>query len=205
MELQHDLVGYDNLVSSGREFVREGCLQKLSRKGYQQRMFFLVGIFRKYISLYFAYFSFLTCCSTLTAPRGLASSLEFTASSVWQTCRWLIRDNTAFGVWWPLFINKVVDSEPRMGAEFCFNIYDGKRALMVAAASSTEKSQWMEDIGETVQVRGTKLLSLENILFLLWQGPNKCLINICIIHTMYIDTQYTCRGVRHHCRSYFSW
>ena len=54
-----------------------------------------------------------------------------------------------------------------MGAEFCFNIYDGKRALMVAAASSTEKSQWMEDIGETVQVRGTKLLSLENILFLL--------------------------------------
>ena len=44
MELQRDLVGYDNLVSSGREFVREGCLQKLSRKGYQQRMFFLVGI-----------------------------------------------------------------------------------------------------------------------------------------------------------------
>ena len=42
MELQRDLVGYDNLVSSGREFVREGCLQKLSRKGYQQRMFFLV-------------------------------------------------------------------------------------------------------------------------------------------------------------------
>ena len=39
-----------------------------------------------------------------------------------------------------------------MGAEFCFNIYDGKRALMVAAASSTEKSQWIEDIGETVQV-----------------------------------------------------
>ena len=43
MELQRDLVGYDNLVQSGREFVREGCLQKLSRKGYQQRMFFLVG------------------------------------------------------------------------------------------------------------------------------------------------------------------
>ena len=44
MELQRDLVGYDNLVTSGREFVREGCLQKLSRKGYQQRMFFLVII-----------------------------------------------------------------------------------------------------------------------------------------------------------------
>ena len=54
-----------------------------------------------------------------------------------------------------------------MGAEFCFNIYDGKRALMVAAASSTEKSQWMEDIGETVQVRGTN--------FYLWRIS--CLIS----------------------------
>ena len=42
MELQRDLLGYENLVSSSREVVREGCLQKLSRKGYQQRMFFLV-------------------------------------------------------------------------------------------------------------------------------------------------------------------
>ena len=46
----------------------------------------------------------------------------------------------------------MVDSEPRMGAEFCFNIYDGKRALMVAAATQEEKTQWMEDITETVQV-----------------------------------------------------
>lgn len=51
---------------------------------------------------------------------------------------------------------QVVDSEPRMGADFCFNIYDGKRALMVAAASQHEKSQWMEDIAETVQVREEK-------------------------------------------------
>lgn len=41
MELQRDLIGLDNLVQPGREFVRKGCLQKLSRKGYQQRMFFL--------------------------------------------------------------------------------------------------------------------------------------------------------------------
>ena len=47
---------------------------------------------------------------------------------------------------------QVVESEPRMGADFCFNVYDGKRALMVAASSQTEKLQWMEDIVETVQV-----------------------------------------------------
>ena len=42
IELQRDLVSIDNLVHPNREFIREGCLQKLSRKGYQQRMFFLV-------------------------------------------------------------------------------------------------------------------------------------------------------------------
>ncbi|ELU11305.1 hypothetical protein CAPTEDRAFT_179012 [Capitella teleta] len=41
LELQRDLVGIDNLVQPQRRFIREGCLQKLSRKGYQQRMFFL--------------------------------------------------------------------------------------------------------------------------------------------------------------------
>ncbi|XP_052782396.1 FERM, ARHGEF and pleckstrin domain-containing protein 2-like isoform X2 [Mya arenaria] len=41
MELQRDLVGLENLVHPDREFIREGCLQKFSRKGYQQRMFFL--------------------------------------------------------------------------------------------------------------------------------------------------------------------
>ena len=51
----------------------------------------------------------------------------------------------------PLFV-QVVESEPRMGADFCFNVYDGKRALMVAASSQDEKLQWMEDIVETVQV-----------------------------------------------------
>ncbi|XP_061431236.1 LOW QUALITY PROTEIN: FERM, ARHGEF and pleckstrin domain-containing protein 1-like [Lethenteron reissneri] len=40
-ELQRDLVGLDNLASPDREFVREGCLNKLTRKGLQQRMFFL--------------------------------------------------------------------------------------------------------------------------------------------------------------------
>ncbi|GFY59061.1 FERM, ARHGEF and pleckstrin domain-containing protein 2 [Trichonephila inaurata madagascariensis] len=41
MELQRDLFGIDNLTTNRREFVREGCLQKLSKKGYQCRMFFL--------------------------------------------------------------------------------------------------------------------------------------------------------------------
>ena len=42
-EMQRDLNGFDSLVQPDREFVRQGCLLKHSRKGYQQRMFFLVS------------------------------------------------------------------------------------------------------------------------------------------------------------------
>ncbi|XP_041700156.1 FERM, ARHGEF and pleckstrin domain-containing protein 1 isoform X3 [Coregonus clupeaformis] len=41
LELKKDLIGIDNLVTPGREFIRLGCLSKLSGKGLQQRMFFL--------------------------------------------------------------------------------------------------------------------------------------------------------------------
>ncbi|XP_045074133.1 FERM, ARHGEF and pleckstrin domain-containing protein 1 [Coregonus clupeaformis] len=41
LELMKDLIGIDNLVTPGREFIRLGCLSKLSGKGLQQRMFFL--------------------------------------------------------------------------------------------------------------------------------------------------------------------
>ncbi|XP_022338747.2 FERM, ARHGEF and pleckstrin domain-containing protein 2-like isoform X2 [Crassostrea virginica] len=50
IELQRDLVGIDTLVHKDRVFIREGCLQKFSRKGYQQRMFFLFSDFLMYTS-----------------------------------------------------------------------------------------------------------------------------------------------------------
>ncbi|KAJ8781703.1 hypothetical protein J1605_010961 [Eschrichtius robustus] len=50
MELQRDLVGIENLIAPGREFIREGCLHKLTRKGLQQRMFFLFSDMLLYTS-----------------------------------------------------------------------------------------------------------------------------------------------------------
>ncbi|KAM9396013.1 FERM, ARHGEF and pleckstrin domain-containing protein 1-like isoform 1-T1 [Salvelinus alpinus] len=41
LELKKDLTGIQDLVIPGREFIRLGCLSKLSGKGLQQRMFFL--------------------------------------------------------------------------------------------------------------------------------------------------------------------
>lgn len=170
MELQRDLVGYDNLVSSGREFVREGCLQKLSRKGYQQRMFFLVRLFPLVnITPVCTFCMFQFSDMLLYANRAPGPGLQFrvhgqlTVADLQVRVRerqrsaaCLCRECAICDLYLYTFVFKVVDSEPRMGAEFCFNIYDGKRALMVAAASSSEKSQWMEDIGETVQVRRYK-------------------------------------------------
>ncbi|XP_010831194.1 PREDICTED: FERM, RhoGEF and pleckstrin domain-containing protein 2 [Bison bison bison] len=49
-ELQRDLVGIESLVAPGRELIREGCLHKLSRKGLQQRMFFLFSDMLLYTS-----------------------------------------------------------------------------------------------------------------------------------------------------------
>uniref|UniRef100_A0A673J394 FERM, ARHGEF and pleckstrin domain-containing protein 1 n=1 Tax=Sinocyclocheilus rhinocerous TaxID=307959 RepID=A0A673J394_9TELE len=41
LELKKDLIGIDNLALPGREFIRLGCLSKLSGKGLQQRIMFL--------------------------------------------------------------------------------------------------------------------------------------------------------------------
>lgn len=40
-EIQRDLAGFDFLVQSDRKLIRQGCLLKHSRRGLQQRMFFL--------------------------------------------------------------------------------------------------------------------------------------------------------------------
>ncbi|XP_016047565.1 FERM, ARHGEF and pleckstrin domain-containing protein 2 isoform X2 [Erinaceus europaeus] len=40
-ELQRELTGVGDLATPGREFIREGCLHTFTRKGLQQRMFFL--------------------------------------------------------------------------------------------------------------------------------------------------------------------
>lgn len=40
-EIQRDLSGFDSLVQDERKLIRQGCLLKHSRRGLQQRMFFL--------------------------------------------------------------------------------------------------------------------------------------------------------------------
>lgn len=42
-ELQRDVTGFNSLVQKDRDFIRQGCLLKHSKRGLQQRMFFLVS------------------------------------------------------------------------------------------------------------------------------------------------------------------
>uniref|UniRef100_A0A8C3TH16 FERM, ARHGEF and pleckstrin domain-containing protein 1 n=1 Tax=Chelydra serpentina TaxID=8475 RepID=A0A8C3TH16_CHESE len=62
-ELKKDLIGIDNLAIPGREFIRLGSLSKLSGKGLQQRMFFLVSDENKpHWTFMFNNFSNHVCC-----------------------------------------------------------------------------------------------------------------------------------------------
>ena len=58
----------------------------------------------------------------------------------------------------------VLDSEPRLGSEFCFNLYDGKKAVLLAASNHQEKLQWMEDIAEAAQVTFVWFLGPDEVL-----------------------------------------
>uniref|UniRef100_A0A668AD70 FERM, ARHGEF and pleckstrin domain-containing protein 1 n=1 Tax=Myripristis murdjan TaxID=586833 RepID=A0A668AD70_9TELE len=88
LELKKDLIGVDNLVIPGREFIRLGCLSKLSGKGLQQRMFFLFNDVILYTS------------------RGMTATNQFkvhgqlplhgmTVSATWAPCR----DSRLFCSW----------------------------------------------------------------------------------------------------------
>ncbi|XP_067014645.2 FERM, ARHGEF and pleckstrin domain-containing protein 1 [Anabrus simplex] len=116
-ELQRDLNGFDQLVQPDREFLRQGCLMKLSRKGYQQRMFFLFSDVLLYTN------------------RSVVPMVQFRVHGQMPLRGVMLEE----------------DPENRMGANYCFTIYGGNRALTVAAGSQEEKDKWIEDLSTAVQ------------------------------------------------------
>lgn len=44
----------------------------------------------------------------------------------------------------------VEEAEYKMGANYCFTIYGGNRALTVAASSQEEKDKWIEDLQSAI-------------------------------------------------------
>uniref|UniRef100_A0A8C9SVE5 FERM, ARHGEF and pleckstrin domain-containing protein 1 n=1 Tax=Scleropages formosus TaxID=113540 RepID=A0A8C9SVE5_SCLFO len=92
LELKKDLVGVDGLAVPGREFIRLGCLSKLSGKGLQQRMFFLVisvplMSYTHPQSPQCGFYSMVGGCCTLSTHRSRV--LIFRSHSVLEMERWM--------------------------------------------------------------------------------------------------------------------
>uniref|UniRef100_A0A8D0F8E0 FERM, ARH/RhoGEF and pleckstrin domain protein 2 n=1 Tax=Strix occidentalis caurina TaxID=311401 RepID=A0A8D0F8E0_STROC len=130
-ELQHDLIGIDNLTAPGRvstflclnfcfplqEFIREGCLYKLTKKGLQQRMFFL-----------------------------FSDMLLYTSKGVTGTNQFKIHGHL------PLHGMLVEESENEWAVPHCFTIYSAQKTIVVAASTRLEMRKWIEDLNMAIEM-----------------------------------------------------
>ncbi|XP_040124151.2 FERM, ARHGEF and pleckstrin domain-containing protein 2 isoform X7 [Ictidomys tridecemlineatus] len=123
MELQRELVGVDSLVAPGREFIREGCLHKLTKKGLQQRMFFL-----------------------------FSDVLLYTSKSAAGTSHFRIRGLLPLhGMLLIVLDPPVEESESQWAAPYCFTIYAAQKTVVVAASTQQEREKWMLDLNAAIQ------------------------------------------------------
>ncbi|KAL2300983.1 hypothetical protein Nmel_011538, partial [Mimus melanotis] len=123
-ELQHDLIGVDNLTAPGREFIREGCLYKLTKKGLQQRMFFL-----------------------------FSDMLLYTSKGVTGTNQFKIHGHLSLhGMLLIVLDPPVEESENEWSVPHCFTIYSAQKTIVVAASTRLEMGKWMEDLNVAIEM-----------------------------------------------------
>lgn len=130
--MQRDISGFDNLVQEGRKFIRQGCLQKYSRKGLQQRMFFLVSLQRGGSIFPFFFFFHLFQFSDI---------LLYTYHTQQPTQCFRVHDQLL------LKGMKIRDSDNKTGSEFAFII-------------DAQGNQWVIPLCWTVVHRSSKLLDV---------------------------------------------
>ncbi|KAM8787746.1 FERM, ARHGEF and pleckstrin domain-containing protein 2 [Rhynchonycteris naso] len=122
-ELQRDLVGIENLIAPGREFIREGCLHKLTRKGLQQRMFFLFSDMLLYTS------------------RGVSGTSHFRIRGLLPLRGMLLI----------VLDPPVKESQSEWSVPHCFTIYAAQKTIVVAASTRLEKEKWMQDLNSAIE------------------------------------------------------
>ncbi|XP_055260060.1 FERM, ARHGEF and pleckstrin domain-containing protein 2 isoform X2 [Moschus berezovskii] len=126
-ELQRDLVGIESLVAPGRELIREGCLHKLTRKGLQQRMFFLFSDMLLYTS------------------RDAAGSSHFRTRGLLPLRGMLLI----------VLDPPVEDRESEWSVPHCFTIYAAQKTIVVAASTWLEKAKWLQDLNAAIDTAKT--------------------------------------------------
>ncbi|XP_028817213.1 FERM, ARHGEF and pleckstrin domain-containing protein 2 isoform X4 [Denticeps clupeoides] len=123
-ELQRDLIGIENLTAPGREFIREGCLYKLTKKGLQQRMFFLFSDMLLYTS------------------KGVTATNQFKVHG----------QLPLHGMLLIVLDAPVEESENEWSVPHCFTIYSAQRTIVVAASSKVEMNKWIEDLNMAIDM-----------------------------------------------------
>ncbi|XP_022531166.2 FERM, ARHGEF and pleckstrin domain-containing protein 2 isoform X4 [Astyanax mexicanus] len=123
-ELQRDLIGIENLTAPGREFIREGCLYKLTKKGLQQRMFFLFSDMLLYTS------------------KGVTATNQFKVHG----------QLPLHGMILIVLDAPVEESENEWSVPHCFTIYSAQRTIVVAASSKLEMTKWIEDLNMAIDM-----------------------------------------------------
>lgn len=123
-ELQRDLIGIESLTTPGREFIREGCLYKLTKKGLQQRMFFLFSDMLLYTS------------------KGVTATNQFKVHGQLPLHSMILIVLDA----------PVEESENEWSVPHCFTIYSAQRTIVVAASSKVEMGKWIEDLNMAIDM-----------------------------------------------------
>ncbi|KAJ8375209.1 hypothetical protein SKAU_G00057890 [Synaphobranchus kaupii] len=123
-ELQRDLIGVENLTEPGREFIREGCLYKLTKKGLQQRMFFLFSDMLLYTS------------------KGVTATNQFKVHG----------QLPLHGMILIVLDAPVEESENEWSVPHCFTIYSAQRTIVVAASSKAEMGKWIQDLNMAIDM-----------------------------------------------------
>ncbi|TWW57451.1 FERM, ARHGEF and pleckstrin domain-containing protein 2 FERM domain including [Takifugu flavidus] len=123
-ELQRDLIGIENLTAPGRKFIREGCLYKLTKKGLQQRMFFLFSDMLLYTS------------------KGVTATNQFKVHG----------QLPLHGMILIVLDGPVEESENEWSVPHCFTIYAAQRTIVVAASSKVEMGKWIEDLNFAIDM-----------------------------------------------------
>lgn len=128
-ELQRDLGGFSSLVNNNRMFIRQGCLLKHSKRGLQQRIFFLVG-------------------KTLTNNQKQVSQTNnfifFKFSDV------LLYGSKSpvtqqFKILGHVPLRSLITENAEHNA---FLIYGGQRAITVSAGTTAEKTLWLAELSK---------------------------------------------------------
>ncbi|XP_051996583.1 FERM, ARHGEF and pleckstrin domain-containing protein 2-like isoform X1 [Xyrauchen texanus] len=123
-ELQRDLIGIENLTAPGREFIREGCLYKLTKKGLQQRMFFLFSDMLLYTS------------------KGVTATNQFKVHG----------QLPLHGMILIVLDAPVEESENEWSVPHCFTIYSAERTIVVSASSKVEMNKWIDDLNMAIDM-----------------------------------------------------